>query len=65
MSIGRYWADTILVNAKTGEYFFASEYLRSHSDKELFHELAYGNFVHEEKWNGKNKERNNEQQNIS
>ena len=60
MSVGRYWANEILVNTKKGEHFFASDYLHSHSDKELFHELAYGNFVHEEKWNGKKKECKND-----
>ena len=50
------WSDTILVDTRTGEHFFATDYLRSHSRQELFGELAYGNIVHEEKWNGKIKE---------
>ena len=53
MYVGQSWANTILVDTRTGEYFFAIDYLRSHSRQELFHELAYGNFEHEEKWNGK------------
>lgn len=53
------WSDVILVDARTGKYFFALDYLRSHSRQELFHELAYGNIVHEEKWDGKIKEANN------
>ena len=50
------WSDTILVDTRTGKHFFALEYLRSHSKQELFHELAYGNIVHDEKWDGKIKE---------
>lgn len=53
------WSDTILVDTKTGKHFFALEYLRSHSKQELFHELAYGNIVHDEKWDGKIKEAEN------
>ena len=53
------WSDTILVDTKTGKHFFALEYLRSHSKQELFHELAYGNIVHDEKWDGKIKEADN------
>ena len=53
------WSDTILVDTRTGKHFFALEYLRSHSKQELFHELAYGNIVHDEKWDGKIKEAEN------
>ena len=50
------WSDTILVDTRTGKHFFALDYLRSHSKQELFHELAYGNIVHDEKWDWKIKE---------
>lgn len=53
------WSDTILVDTRTGKHFFALEYLRSHSRQELAHELAYGNIVHDEKWDGKIKEADN------
>lgn len=53
------WSDTILVDTRTGKHFFALEYLRSHSRQELFHELACGNIVHDEKWDGKIKEAEN------
>lgn len=53
------WSDTILVDTRIGKHFFALEYLRSHSRQELAHELAYGNIVHDEKWDGKIKEADN------
>ena len=68
MYVGQSWVDTILVDTRTGKYFFAIDYLRSHSRQELFHELAYGHFEHEEKWDGKirnsHENKNQEEQTI-
>ena len=46
----RSWNETMLVDTRTGRYFFASEYLKCHSRMDLFGELANGHFAHEEKW---------------
>lgn len=51
MSFGKCQAEELYVRVATGEYFFGIDYIRSgHTDKDLFHELAYGTVVHEKEW---------------
>jgi hypothetical protein len=67
MSFGQCQAEELYVRVATGEYFFGIDYIRSgHTDKDLFHELAYGTVVHEEEWlkNHLPKEESNEQTNV-
>jgi hypothetical protein len=67
MSFGKCQAEELYVRVATGEYFFGIDYIRSgHTDKDLFHELAYGTVVHEKEWlkNHPLKEESNEQTNV-
>lgn len=67
MSFGRCQAEELYVRVATGEYFFGIDYIRSgHTDKDLFHELAYGTVVHEKEWLKKHppKEESNEKTNV-
>ena len=67
MSFGQCQAEELYVRVATGEYFFGIDYIRSgHTDKDLFHELAYGTVVHENEWLKKHqpKEASNEQTNV-
>ena len=67
MSFGQCQAEELYVRVATGEYFFGIDYIRSgHTDKDLFHELAYGTVVHEKEWlkNHQPKEASNEQTNV-
>ena len=67
MSFGKCQAEELYVWVATGEYFFGIDYIRSgHTDKDLFHELAYGTVVHESEWLKKHKpkEESNEQTNV-
>lgn len=51
MSFSKCHAEEIYVRVATGEHFFGIDYIRSgHTDKDLFHELAYGTVVHEDQW---------------
>lgn len=51
MSFAQCHAEELYVRVATGEYFFGIDYIRSgHTDKDLFHELAYGTVVHESEW---------------
>lgn len=67
MSFGRCQAEELYVRVSTGEYFFGIDYIKSgRTDKDLFHELAYGTVVHEKEWlkNHPPKEESNEQTNV-
>lgn len=63
MSFGQCQGEELYVRVATGEYFFGIDYIKSgHTDKDLFHELAYGTVVHENQWLKKHqpKEESNE-----
>ena len=67
MSFGQCQAEELYVRVATGEYFFGIDYIRSgHTDKDLFHELAYGTVVHEKEWLKRHqpKEESNEYTNV-
>ena len=42
--------ETFLVDVKTGEYSFRGDLIKKHGRKGVFHMLAYGELVHEDKW---------------
>ena len=42
--------ETFLVDVKTGKYSFRGDLIKKYGRKGVFHMLAYGELVHEDKW---------------